>query len=125
MLSAANWLHGRKLATLAEGTTVALSGPKTKRVACALPARTDESITVAMRAALMERLHCTSSKAQKAALLEDLADLCSKCHSIPAVNIDAAICVSAQPICQKSEFCTVPVQMLPRPKSEKFSYLPH
>jgi antitoxin VapB len=98
MLSAANWLHGQKLATSAEGTTVALSGPKNEKAACVLPARTGESITVAKRAAMMERLHCTSSKAQKAALLEDLADLWSKCHSIPAVYIDAAICVSAQPI---------------------------
>jgi antitoxin VapB len=46
---------------------------ETERLARTLSARTGESITVATRAALFERLHRLNSEVQKAALLEDLA----------------------------------------------------
>jgi antitoxin VapB len=50
-----------------------INDPETQRLARALAERTGESITVATRRALEERLRRIGSGARKAALLEDLA----------------------------------------------------
>ncbi|MBC7285937.1 type II toxin-antitoxin system VapB family antitoxin, partial [Hoeflea sp.] len=52
---------------------LSIKDPETERMARALAERTGETITVATRRALEERLRRVSSDARKAALLEDMA----------------------------------------------------
>ncbi|MBM7047187.1 MULTISPECIES: type II toxin-antitoxin system VapB family antitoxin [Rhizobium] len=65
---------------------LSIKDPETERLARALSARTGESITVATRTALMERLHRISSEVQKAALLEDLAASRRRWSSLPVLD---------------------------------------
>lgn len=51
---------------------LSIKDPETERLARALAARTGETITVATRRALEERLKRTGALARKAALLEDM-----------------------------------------------------
>jgi antitoxin VapB len=59
-----------------QGTLVPLSITETERLACELAKRTGETLTVATRRALEERLRRVSGAASRAALLEDLAASC-------------------------------------------------
>ncbi|CEJ10328.1 Antitoxin VapB [bacterium YEK0313] len=52
---------------------LSIKDPETERLARALASRTGESITMATRRALEERLRRVGSDARKAMLLEDLA----------------------------------------------------
>ena len=51
---------------------LSIKDPETERLARALAARTGETITIATRRALEERLKKMGSQAKKAALLEDM-----------------------------------------------------
>lgn len=51
---------------------LSIKDPETERLARALAQKTGETITVATRRALQERLHRTGTDIRKAALLEDL-----------------------------------------------------
>jgi antitoxin VapB len=52
---------------------LSIKDPETERLARALAERTGETLTIATRRALEERLRRVGSEARKAALLEDLA----------------------------------------------------
>lgn len=52
---------------------LSIKDPETERLARSLAERTGETITVATRRALEERMHRLGSSTRKAALLEDLA----------------------------------------------------
>lgn len=69
-------------------TNMALSikDPETERMARALAERTGESITVATRRALEERLRRVSSDARKAALLEDMAASRRRWSALPVLD---------------------------------------
>jgi antitoxin VapB len=73
-------------------TAVALSikDQETERLARALYAWTSESITVATRTALMERLHRIGNEVQKAALLEDLVASRRRWRSLPVPDTRSA-----------------------------------
>lgn len=69
-------------------TSMALSikDPETERMARALAERTGETITVATRRALEERLRRVSSDARKAALLEDMAASRRRWSALPVLD---------------------------------------
>lgn len=69
-------------------TNMALSikDPETERMARALAERTGETITVATRRALEERLRRVSSDARKAALLEDMAASRRRWSALPVLD---------------------------------------
>lgn len=69
-------------------TNMALSikDPETERMARALAERTGETITVATRRALEERLRRVNSDARKAALLEDMAASRRRWSALPVLD---------------------------------------
>jgi len=65
---------------------LSIKDPETERMARALAERTGESITVATRRALEERLRRVSSDARKAALLEDMAASRRRWSALPVLD---------------------------------------
>lgn len=65
---------------------LSIKDPETEQLARMLAARTGESITVATRRALEERLRRTSSSARKAALLEDLEAIQRRWNALPVLD---------------------------------------
>ena len=70
------------------GTSMALSikDPETERLARTLAERTGETITLATRRALEERLRRVGSDTRKAALLEDLAAIRRRWSALPVLD---------------------------------------
>ncbi len=69
---------------------LSIKDPETERLARTLAERTGESITVATRRALEERLRRVGSAARKAALLEDLAASRRRWSALPILDARAA-----------------------------------
>jgi antitoxin VapB len=65
---------------------LSIKDPETERLARDLAARTGETITVATRRALEERLRRMGSNARKAALLEDLAAIQRRWNALPVLD---------------------------------------
>ncbi|MBU4527546.1 MAG: type II toxin-antitoxin system VapB family antitoxin [Hoeflea sp.] len=65
---------------------LSIKDPETERMARALAERTGETITVATRRALEERLRRVSSDARKAALLEDMAGSRRRWSALPVLD---------------------------------------
>ncbi|MBC7284741.1 type II toxin-antitoxin system VapB family antitoxin [Hoeflea sp.] len=65
---------------------LSIKDPETERMARALAERTGETITVATRRALEERLRRVSSDARKAALLEDMAASRRRWSALPVLD---------------------------------------
>ena len=59
---------------------------ETERLARALAERTGESLTLATRRALEERLRRVGGDARRAALLEDLAEIRRRLSALPVVD---------------------------------------
>ena len=62
---------------------LSIKDPETERLARDLAKRTGESITVATRKALAERLRRITSTVGKSVLLEDLAAIRRRCAALP------------------------------------------
>ncbi|MEP9400031.1 type II toxin-antitoxin system VapB family antitoxin [Mesorhizobium sp. KR2-14] len=69
---------------------LSIKDPETERLARSLAERTGETITVATRRALEERLRRLGSDARKAALLEDLAASRRRWGSMPVLDTRSA-----------------------------------
>jgi len=69
---------------------LSIKDAETERLARALSAKTGESITVATRTALIERLNRLGSDVQKAALLEDLAASRRRWKALPVLDMRSA-----------------------------------
>jgi len=65
---------------------LSIKDPETERMARALAERTGETITVATRRALEERLRRVSSDAHKSALLEDMAASRRRWSALPVLD---------------------------------------
>lgn len=65
---------------------LSIKDPETERMARALAERTGETITVATRRALEERLRRVNSDARKAALLEDMAASRRRWSALPVLD---------------------------------------
>jgi antitoxin VapB len=65
---------------------LSIKDPETERLARELARRTGESITVATRKALQERLRRVSGKDRKPLLLADLAAIRRRCAELPALD---------------------------------------
>ncbi|ACL62433.1 type II toxin-antitoxin system VapB family antitoxin [Methylobacterium nodulans] len=65
---------------------LSIKDPETERLARTLAERTGETITVATRKALEERLRRVGSDARKAALLEDLAACRRRWSTLPVLD---------------------------------------
>ena len=65
---------------------LSIKDPETERLARALAERTGESLTVATRRALEERLRRIGDDARKAALLEDLAAIRRRWSAMPVID---------------------------------------
>lgn len=65
---------------------LSIKDPETERLARALAARTGETITVATRRALEERLKRTGALARKAALLEDMEAMQRRLGALPVLD---------------------------------------
>jgi antitoxin VapB len=65
---------------------LSIKDPQTERLARKLAERTGETITVATRRALEERLRRVGSDTRKAALLEDLAAIRRRWSALPVLN---------------------------------------
>ena len=65
---------------------LSIKDPETEKLARTLAARTGESITIATRRALEERLRRMSSSARKAALLEDLEAIQRRWNALPVLD---------------------------------------
>ncbi|HEX2885429.1 type II toxin-antitoxin system VapB family antitoxin [Vineibacter terrae] len=65
---------------------LSIKDPETERLARTLAERTGESITVATRRALEERLRRVGSAVRKAALLEDLAASRRRWSALPVLD---------------------------------------
>jgi antitoxin VapB len=65
---------------------LSIKDPETERLARDLAQRTGESITVATKKALEERLRRVGGKRQKAMLLEELAAIRRRCAALPVVD---------------------------------------
>ena len=65
---------------------LSIKDPETERLARKLAERTGESITVATRRALEERLRRIGSEARKAALLEDLEAIQRRWNALPVLD---------------------------------------
>lgn len=63
-----------------------IKDPETERLARALAERTGESITVATRRALEDRLRRVGHGRQKALLLEDMAAIRRRCATLPVLD---------------------------------------
>jgi antitoxin VapB len=65
---------------------LSIKDPDTERLARDLARRTGESITVATRTALEERLRRLGSVHEKARLLEDLEEIRLRCAALPILD---------------------------------------
>ena len=65
---------------------LSIKDPETERLARALAERTGESLTIATRRALEERLRRMGTEARKAALLEDLAASRRRWRALPVLD---------------------------------------
>ncbi|MDR3488032.1 MAG: type II toxin-antitoxin system VapB family antitoxin [Bradyrhizobium sp.] len=65
---------------------LSIKDPETERLARTLAGRTGESITLATKRALEERLRRVGSAAQKAALLEDLEAIQQRWNALPVLD---------------------------------------
>ena len=65
---------------------LSIKDPETERLARTLAERTGETITIATRRALEERLRRIGSDARKAALLEDLAASRRRWSALPVLD---------------------------------------
>ena len=65
---------------------LSIKDPETEQLARTLAARTGETITIATRRALEERLRRIGSDARKAALLEDLAASRQRWSALPVLD---------------------------------------
>lgn len=65
---------------------LSIKDPETERLARDLAQRTGESITVATKKALEERLRRVSGQRRKALLLEDLAAIRRRCAALPILD---------------------------------------
>ena len=65
---------------------LSIKDPETERLARTLAERTGETITIATRRALEERLRRIGSDARKAALLEDLAASRRRWSTLPVLD---------------------------------------
>lgn len=65
---------------------LSIKDPETERLARALAARTGETITVATRRALEERLKRTGAPARKTALLEDMEAMQRRLAALPILD---------------------------------------
>ncbi|SEF15453.1 antitoxin VapB [Rhizobiales bacterium GAS191] len=68
---------------------LSIKDPETERLARRLAERTGETITIATRRALEERLRRIGSEARKAALLEDLAASRRRWSALPVLDARA------------------------------------
>ena len=66
--------------------TLSIKDPETERLARALAERTGESLTLATRRALEERLRRVGGGARRAALLEDLAEIRRRLSALPVID---------------------------------------
>ena len=69
---------------------LSIKDPETERLARALAERTGESLTIATRRALEERLRRMGTDAHKAALLEDLAASRRRWRALPVLDSRSA-----------------------------------
>ena len=67
-----------------------IKDPETERLARLLAERTGESITLATRRALEDRLRRVGGARQKALLLDDLAAIRSRCAALPVLDARSA-----------------------------------
>lgn len=65
---------------------LSIKDPETERLARALAARTGETITVATRRAIEERLKRTGAQARKTALLEDMEAMQRRLSALPILD---------------------------------------
>jgi antitoxin VapB len=65
---------------------LSIKDPETERLARALAERTGETLTIATRRALEERLRRLGSGARRAALLEDLAAIRRRWSALPVLD---------------------------------------
>jgi antitoxin VapB len=65
---------------------LSIKDPETEKLARALAERTGESITVATRRAIEDRLRRTGSQARKAALLEDMEAMQRRLDALPVLD---------------------------------------
>lgn len=65
---------------------LSIKDPETERLARALAARTGESITVATRRAIEERLRRTGAQTRRAALLEDMEAMQRRLIALPILD---------------------------------------
>ena len=65
---------------------LSIKDKETERLARALAERTGESLTLATRRALEERLRRVGGAARRAALLEDLAEIRRRWRALPVVD---------------------------------------
>lgn len=65
---------------------LSIKDPETERLARALAARTGESLTVATRRAIEERLKRTGTGARRAALLEDMEAMQRRLSALPVLD---------------------------------------
>ena len=65
---------------------LSIKDPDTERLARDLARRTGESITVATRRALEERLRRIGGIHEKARLLDDLAEIRQRCAALPMID---------------------------------------
>jgi antitoxin VapB len=65
---------------------LSIKDPETERLARTLAERTGETITIATRRALEERLRRVGSEARKAALLEDLEAIQRRWNALPVLD---------------------------------------
>jgi antitoxin VapB len=69
---------------------LSIKDPETERLARVLAERTGETITLATRRALEERLRRIGSDARRAALLEDLTAIRQRWSALPVVDARSA-----------------------------------
>jgi antitoxin VapB len=65
---------------------LSIKDPETEKLARTLAERTGESITVATRRAIEDRLRRTGSQARKAALLEDMEAMQRRLDALPVLD---------------------------------------
>ena len=65
---------------------LSIKDPETERLARALAARTGETITVATRRAIEERLKRTGALSRKAALIEDMEAMQRRLGALPILD---------------------------------------
>jgi antitoxin VapB len=65
---------------------LSIKDPETERLARTLAERTGETITVATRRAIEDRLRRTGSQARKAALLEDMEAMQRRLDALPVLD---------------------------------------